>query len=66
MVRDNQGTLLRTQAIWHEQFAGARIMEMLAIRDGAIMARDKGYIYVILESDAREVLPPIHITFRKC
>jgi hypothetical protein len=64
-MRDNQGTLLIAQAIWHEQFACARIMEMLAIRDGAIMARDKGYIYVSLESDARDVLLSIHITFRK-
>jgi ribonuclease HI len=54
VVRDSQGNLPRAQAIWYEHATNARIMELLAVRDGAILAR--GYSHVIIESDAKEIV----------
>jgi ribonuclease HI len=56
VVRDHQGKLLRAQGRWYENIADARIMEALAIRDGATLAAERGFTHAILESDTKEVI----------
>ena len=56
VVRDSRGDLLRAQAIWYNHAANARIMEAIAIRDGAKFALERGYTRVIIESDVEEVV----------
>jgi hypothetical protein len=56
VVRDSNGALVRAQALWSEYADSSLVMEALAIRDGARLAIDRGYLNVEIETDAREVV----------
>jgi ribonuclease HI len=52
VVRDHQGNLVRGQALWYGHAESALSMEALAIREGARLAQERGYVHVVIESDS--------------
>ena len=56
ILRNSSGELIRAQTLWYEHAADAWTMELLALRDGLRLASDLGFIQIVAESDALEVV----------
>ncbi|CAM0952435.1 unnamed protein product [Alopecurus aequalis] len=56
VIRDHNGALITAQALWYAHAANAPVMKAVAIRDGARLARERGYQRVIVESDSKVVV----------
>jgi ribonuclease HI len=56
VLRDHNGGLLQGKAVWREHITDAMTMEVLALKEGLLLARQRGALKVCAETDCLEVV----------